>query len=78
MTAAPEIENSDFSRTLHRMRTNRHAQIKISTPQKRITSTRQHAHRPNSGKTGTALSPTDHGQRVCQTGFEAGQPPKSP
>ena len=78
MTPAPYNTNDTFSRRLYLLRTNRHAQIKLSTPQKLITSTRHRTNRPSAGKTGTALSLTDHTQRVCQIGFKANPPLKSP
>jgi hypothetical protein len=78
MTRTPYNTDDTLSRRLYLLRTNRHAQAKLSTPQKRIISTRHRTNSPNAGKTGTVLSLTDHSQRVCQTGFEANPPPKSP
>jgi hypothetical protein len=74
------LYNTDdtLSRSLYLLRTNRHAQSKLSTPQTRIISTRHRTNRPSVGETGTVLSLTDHRQRVCQTGSKASPPPKSP
>ena len=78
MTRVPYNTNDILSRRLYLLRTNRHAQLKVSTPRKRIISTRNSTNRPGVGKTGTVLSLTNHGQRVCQIGSETSPPPKSP
>ncbi|SFD50289.1 hypothetical protein SAMN04488523_101171 [Sulfitobacter brevis] len=78
MTHTPYNTDDTLSRRLYLLRTNRHAQAKLSTPQKRIISTRRRANNPSAGKTGAVLSLTNHSQRVCLTRFEANPPPKSP
>ncbi|KKL24652.1 hypothetical protein LCGC14_2413170 [marine sediment metagenome] len=78
MTRTPYNTDDTLSRRLYLLRTNHYAQAKLSAPQKRIISTRHRTNSPSAGKTGTVLSLTDLSQRVCQAGFEANPPPKSP
>ena len=78
MTRTPYNTDDTLSRRLDLLRTNLHAQSKFSTPQKRVILTRHRTNSPSAGKTGTVLSLTDLSQRVCQAGFEANPPPKSP
>ncbi len=78
MKRALYIKNYSRSRSLHRLRTNRHAQIKLSTQQKVMTPTKYRTYRPNAGKADAALSPTDTAKLVRQVGAKAKAPSKSP
>lgn len=78
MTRTPDNTDDTLSRRPYLLRTDRHAQSKISTPQTQFISTRHSTKSPCAGKIGTVLSQTDHRQRVCQTGTKAKPPPKSP
>ncbi|MCP3971384.1 MAG: hypothetical protein GY717_13900 [Rhodobacteraceae bacterium] len=51
MIRAPHIENHNLSRTLHRQRTNRHAQIQISEGRKLLKPTGRDAYRQKVRKT---------------------------
>ena len=64
MIRAPHNTNDILSLKLYLLRTNRHAQAKLSTPQKRIISTRHSTNSPSAGKADTVLSLTNHSGSV--------------
>jgi|TARA_B100001964_G_C14166266_1_gene569242 hypothetical protein len=78
MKRALYIKNYSRNRSLHRLRTNRHAQIKLSTQQKVMTPTKYRTYQPNAGKADAALSPTGTAKLVRQVGAKAKTPYKSP
>jgi len=78
MKPEPKIDNCNLSRPAHRLRTKRHAQIRLTTSQKLITPTRYGADRLDAGNASTELSPTDPVQLVRQIRSKASKPPQSP
>ena len=65
MIRALHNENHNPSRTLHRLRTNRHAQIKISKRQKSMAPMGRDPNRPKARKTHTAVARTNPAHPAC-------------
>jgi hypothetical protein len=78
MKRAPHVKNHSLSRTLHRLRTNRHAQIKISKRQKSMTPLRRDPYRPKASKTHDGIARKSPVQPACPTKFRETAPLKSP
>ena len=78
MKRAPHVQNHSLSRTLHRLRTNRHAQIKISKRQKSMTPLRPDAYRPKASKTHDGIDRKSPAQPAFPRRFRATAPLKSP
>ena len=67
-----------FSRSRCRLRTHRHALIKLLTRQKSMAQEKHHAYRPNTGEDDTALGLTGAVKRVCQVSPRPSSTHKSP
>ena len=78
MKRAPYITNNTLSRRRHHLRTNHYEPIRLSTRQELLTSTKYRAYRPNAGTADPELSLTDPIRPICQIGYEALVPIKSP
>ena len=78
MKRAPHVQNHSPSSTLHRLRTNRHAQIKISKRQKPMAPTGRDANRPKTRKTHTASARTNPEHPACTVRSKAPELLKSP
>lgn len=78
MIRALHIENHNLSRTLHRLRTNRHARIKISKRQKSMAPMGRDANRLKTRKTHTAFARTNPAHPACTVRSKALELLKSP
>lgn len=78
MIRAPHIENHTRSRTRHRLRTNRHAQIQILQRQKPMAPMGCDANRPKTRKTHTAFARTNPAHPACTVRSKAPEILKSP
>ena len=78
MIRAPHIENHNRRRTLHRLRTNRHAQIQILQRQKPLPPMGRDPNRPKDHKPHAAVVRTNPAHPACTVRSKAPAFPKSP
>ena len=78
MKRAPHVINCSLNRTLHRLRTNGHAQIKTSKRKKSMTPMRCGAYRPKVRKIHEAFARKCPVQPACPVESRAPKPHKSP
>ena len=78
MIRAPYIENHNRRRTLHRLRTNRHAQLQIPQRQKPMASMGRDPNRPEARKPHAAFVRTIPVHPACTVRSKAPALPKSP
>jgi len=78
MIRAPHIENHNRRRTLHRPRTNRHAQIQMPQRQKPMASMGRDPNRSKARKPYAAFARTNPAHPACTVRYKAPALPKSP